>query len=441
MNQRPVIPVRVATGKPSPEELARLDRHWRSRYLLLAPHRLGFFLAVWVLVLVSGWWLLTMAGRLYPALALPQALPASITHAAAMSFGFFPLFFSGFLFTAAPKWLGLPPIQATALRPALLLQTGGWTVGLGATHFDAQAAWAGFAAGGAGLIWITASLWRMVRRSRIEDRLHTKIIGTACIVGCAAVIGVIGSLYAEASMVAMASVRTGLWGFVVVVYLTVAHRMIPFFTSSAMPWIESKAPFWVLWLMLAAAAFEVLAAWIEVNGPVLPPFTTTWMLTRGMLETSIGLVLLWLARVWALQQSPRSHRLLFMLYTGFLWLCAALLLSGVTQFLGLAQGAAVLSLGALHALTMGCLGSLLMAMVTRVSCGHSGRALVADRWVWSLFWALQCATVVRIAGAATSPWATSLTMAASVLWFVTVSAWGLRLSAWFGRLRADGRPG
>jgi uncharacterized protein involved in response to NO len=36
-------------------------------------------------------------------------------------------------------------------------------------------------------------------------------------------------------------VFTGLWGFVVVVYVTVAHRMIPFFTSSAMPWFRPGA--------------------------------------------------------------------------------------------------------------------------------------------------------------------------------------------------------
>ena len=46
---------------------------------------------------------------------------------------------------------------------------------------------------------------------------------------------------------------------------------------------------------------------------------------------------------------------------------------------------------------MGCLGSLMLAMVTRVSCGHGGRALVADRLVWTLFWVLQLATVVRLA--------------------------------------------
>ncbi|MDO8276104.1 MAG: NnrS family protein, partial [Serpentinimonas sp.] len=54
------------------------------------------------------------------------------------------------------------------------------------------------------------------------------------------------------------------------------------------------------------------------------------------------------------------------------------------------------TLGAMHAITMGFMGSLLLAMVTRVSCGHSGRTLVADRLVWGLFWLLQLATVLRV---------------------------------------------
>ena len=103
-----------------------------------------------------------------------------------------------------------------------------------------------------------------------------------------------------------------------------------------------------------------------------------------------------------------------------------------------------LGLGALHALTMGCLASLMLAMVTRVSCGHSGRALVADRIAWSLFCVLQVATVLRIAAAvpgvpdAALPW---LLLLAALLWAGTMGVWGVRLGRWFGCLRADGRPG
>lgn len=85
---------------------------------------------------------------------------------------------------------------------------------------------------------------------------------------------------------------------------------------------------------------------------------------------------------------------------------------------------------------MGCLASLMLAMVTRVSCGHSGRALVADDLVWGLFWLLQLATVLRIAAAAHAALGHWL-----LLWAGVMLVWGIRLGSWYGRLRADGRPG
>jgi uncharacterized protein involved in response to NO len=90
---------------------------------------------------------------------------------------------------------------------------------------------------------------------------------------------------------------------------------------------------------------------------------------------------------------------------------------------------------------MGCLASLMLAMVTRVSCGHSGRALVADRLVWTLFWLLQVATVLRIAAAAQGGMAVRLLLVAALLWAGVMAVWGVRLGNWYGRLRADGRHG
>ncbi|MDP3172239.1 MAG: NnrS family protein, partial [Polaromonas sp.] len=136
-----------------------------------------------------------------------------------------------------------------------------------------------------------------------------------------------------------------------------------------------------------------------------------------------------------------KNRLLAMLHIGFVWLGLALALSGITQWLGWMQGTSVLPLGSLHALTMGCLASLMLAMVTRVSCGHSGRALVADKLAWSLFWLLQAATLLRIVAAAPFAFAAWLLLAVALLWAGVMAVWGVRLGNWYGRLRADGRPG
>jgi uncharacterized protein involved in response to NO len=109
--------------------------------------------------------------------------------------------------------------------------------------------------------------------------------------------------------------------------------------------------------------------------------------------------------------------------------------------MGLLQGSPVFSLGSLHAVTVGCLSSLLLAMVTRVSCGHFGRALVADDTVWILFWLLQLTALLRIGAAAQSAWASWLLLPTALIWAATLSIWGVRLGNWYGRVRADGRPG
>ena len=439
MNLTPVAP-RVTPGKPSAAARALLDPRWRARYLLLAPHRLGFFLAMVVLMSSGAWWALVQLDRVSAAVALPYAVSPSLAHGTVMTFGFFPLFFSGFLFTAGPKWLGVQPLAARQVLVPLLLQAIGWTLWLIGVHLHGLSALAGLVLVWAGLVWVTGLFWGLIRRSQAEDQLHARAIGVACVVGCLSLAGLALNLLLGFPALARACLLTGLWGFVLVVFVTVAHRMIPFFTSSAMPFIAAWRPFWVLWLMLAAAAFEAAAVWVELAGPLPDGAATLWLLARGMFELAAGAVLLWLALVWGLVQSLKN-RLLAMLHIGFLWFGLALLLGGAAQLLGWLQGAPVLALGALHALTMGCLASLMFAMVTRVSCGHSGRALVADRLVWSLFWLLQAATLLRLAAAAQAALAPWLLLPAALLWAGVMAVWGLRQAGWYGRLRADGRPG
>ena len=440
MSDRPVIALRLKPGKPSASERAMVDRRWRASHLLLAPHRLGFFLAMVVLVLAALWWALVQLDRVSAALSLPYAISPSLVHGTVMTFGFIPLFFSGFLFTAGPKWLGVAPLAPRQLLAPLLLQATGWVLWLVGAHLNGLLALTGLVLACAGLVWVTALFWSMIRRSQAEDQVHARTVGVACIVGCLSLLGVALSLLLGAAAVSRAFLLTGLWGFIVVVYLSVAHRMIPFFTSGALPLIHAWRPFWVLWLMLAVAAFEVAAIWVEFDGPPAGGAGTVWIVARGAFELLAGGVLLWLAMVWGLVQSFKN-RLLAMLHIGFLWLGVALLLGAVSQGLSLLQGGPVLALGSLHALTMGCLASLMLAMVTRVSCGHSGRALVADKIAWSLFWLLQVATLLRVAGAAQSALAGWLLLLAALLWAGVMGVWGVRLGVWYGRLRTDGRPG
>ncbi|MDP3761489.1 MAG: NnrS family protein [Ramlibacter sp.] len=412
------------------------SRAWHWRHLLQAPHRLGFFLAMVVLLAAGLWWAAVQLQRSGAGLDLPYAVSPSLVHAAVMTFGFMPLFFSGFLFTAGPKWLRVSGPSARRLAPALLAQVAGWFAWLAGSHVHAAFAATGLSLVVLGLGGMTAMFWRLIAASREEDRMHARVVGAALVVGCVCLAGVGASVLTGAGAAARLFTLTGLWGFIVVVFVTVAHRMIPFFSVPPMPTVQGWRPSSVLALMLGVAAFEACAGWLDAAFPG----DAAWQVVRGVLELGAGAVLLWLAVLWGLFKSLRV-RLLAMLHLGFLWLGLGLALGGASQLLGRPSGSAVLPLAPLHAITMGALGSLMLAMVTRVSCGHAGRSVVADDLMWSLFWLLQAATLLRIAAAVPSWPVQPLLTAAALLWAVLMLIWGLRYGSWYGRPRADGRPG
>lgn len=423
----------------SPPQRGVPDAGWCVQRLLLAPHRLGFALAVGLLCASALWWAAVLLDRSTGALALPLAVSPSLGHAAVMTWGFLPLFFAGFLFTAGPKWLGVAGPSARSLVVPLALQAAGWLLWLAGIHLSEPIALAGAGLALLGLTWVVARFWALVRTSILSDRLHARIVAGAGTLGVASLALMVGALAAGAIDLARVAVLTALWGFVVTTFVVVAHRMIPFFTSSAVPMVHAWRPFWVLWVLLAAVALEVVAVWWQWLAWPSGAAGTVVRLTLGTLEIAAGAVVIWLGVVWGLVQSLKV-RLLAMLHLGFVWLGLAFLLAGATQWLSVWQGAPVLGLSALHALTMGCLGSLMLAMVTRVSCGHSGRTLVADNLVWTLFWSLQLATVLRIAGAAQAAPPALMSLAA-LLWAIVMTVWGLRMAGWYGRPRSDGRPG
>lgn len=202
MTTGPVIPIQAISGKPGAQALAQLDRRWRPRYLLLAPHRLGFFFAMVVLVAASAWWALVQLDRATGVLGLSYALAPSLVHSAVMVFGFMPLFFSGFLFTAGPKWLRVEPHQPPRLLAPLLLQTLGWLLWLAGAHLHAGLALLGGAMAALGLAGVTALFWHLLWRSQAQDQVHARAMGVACLVGCVALAGALWGVALDAPAVA-----------------------------------------------------------------------------------------------------------------------------------------------------------------------------------------------------------------------------------------------
>ncbi|HRK98376.1 MAG TPA: NnrS family protein [Alphaproteobacteria bacterium] len=84
--------------------------------------------------------------------------------------------------------------------------------------------------------------------------------------------------------------------------------------------------------------------------------------------------------------------LLWILHAGYLWLVIGLFLLGLTG-LGIFEIPMVI-----HALTAGCIGSMTLGMICRVTLGHTGRNLMASRMTTLSFVLIQVAAIVRVFG-------------------------------------------
>jgi uncharacterized protein involved in response to NO len=139
----------------------------------------------------------------------------------------------------------------------------------------------------------------------------------------------------------------------------------------------------------------------------------------------------------------RGNPLLWTLYAGYAWMPVAMVLQAARDGSYALTGEWALGLAPTHALAIGCFGGLLVAMVTRVTMGHSGRPLAMDRWALACFLAVQAAAVARVAGeiVAAPEAVRDFLLASSALWLVAFAAWSAQNSRIYLAPRADGRPG
>jgi len=440
MKTIPIQPSSNGGRRPVASPVAELQRsklRWQLSTLLQAPHRLSFAAGVAVLAVSSLWWALLLS---LSATGVPVhwAVPRPIAHSVLMAFGYMPLFFVGFLFTAGPKWLGQPAVEARVLLRPVATYVLAWIGYVVAVHVDAGAAAVCVALAAAAWTSVVVKFARMVTRSRAADRTHAKLVLVGLAAGALALWCIPLALALEAFTVARIAVLVGIWGCMAIVFVAVSHRMIPFFTANVVPTLNAWRPMWLLGVFVGVIALELVFAILDLT---VWPLGTIVRFVQISLELVSAAVLLTMAVKWGLMQSLRA-RLLAMLHVGFVWLGLAVLLQAISHgLMFVTDDALSLGLAPTHALTMGFMGATLFAMATRVSAGHSGRHLVADDLVWTLFWTQQVATVLRIVAAvwpASPQWLTPL---AASLWALASVSWAIRYGLWYGRPREDGKPG
>ena len=399
----------------------------RTRWSTLsaAPHRLFFATGITWLLAWSAWWAALLGARL-AGLSLPEpGVPALLVHGAAMLFAVFTPFMYGFLWTVFPRWMPAPEISRRGTLAVFWLHNLGQLLMLAGLVLPVRVYFAGWllvtGAMLAALILLTASL----RRAKASVP-HAFVV----LAGLAA--GVAGTVLFTLALLrwdfsAWPTVRAlGLWSFLLVVYFAVCHRMLPFFTSRVVPGYARWQPAWVLYgfaaLGLARGLLEPAPAW-------------HWLATLPL----AGIALLCAFKWWPRQ--GMTNRLMACLHYAFAWLAGGLVLAGGAD-LGTALGADwVPARAGMHMLGMGFVGSMLVAMVTRVTLGHSGRPLSLDSWDWRVFLGLQLAVALRVAGEFLPGATLALAGAGAALWTLCLGAWAARKLPVYLQPRVDGAPG
>jgi uncharacterized protein involved in response to NO len=105
-----------------------------------------------------------------------------------------------------------------------------------------------------------------------------------------------------------------------------------------------------------------------------------------------------------------------------------------------ASGDFMLGRAPAHARFIGFFGSLLVAMVTRVTQGHSGRPLVFGGVATFAFVVIQLVCLTRIV-AELVPDQMAWQAAAAIGWLLAFAPWVLRSLRIYLAPRADGKPG
>ncbi len=404
----------------------RLDEAsvWR---LVAAPHRMMFFVGATNVLLAMLWWSAWLVSSRWPQLFIMEYPPvfAGWGHAFVMLYQVLPSFFFGFLLTTFPKWTKQPEVARRKFVPvgvALLAGQIATLVGLLGFHAAVVAGVTLTLLGWTvGLAILASMLWR-----EDETTWHARSCVAALVLGYTGIIAFGSFLLGASPTWAPVSIKIGTFGMALMVFFTVAHRMFPFFASNTVTGYQPWRPMWLLFAVWLGVILHLVLSLAQMFAWLWIPDSALFVLTS----------LAW----WRWWPRGTMPGLLSVLFLGLAWLPIAMGLYTVDDIAHAATGTFVLGRAPAHALFVGFFGSVLVAMVTRVTQGHSGRPLVMPRVAWFAFVAIQLVAIVRVVGDVTrdpSAWFAI----ASVGWLVALGPWVVRIGRIYLTPRADRKPG
>ncbi len=396
------------------------------RLLAQAPHRLMFFIGASNLLLAMLWWAMWLADARWQLFGLRQPQPwAGWLHAFVMQYQMLPSFIFGFLLTVFSRWMGLPDLPRRRYLP------------VGAGLFGGQLATIagafGFAPGIVAGYWLTLGGWLVgvvtlgLLLARERGRTwHARACFGGLALGTAGLLAWGVFLHGHDARWAFASIKLGTFGLLLPVYFTVVHRMFPFFAGNVVPGYVAWRPMWLLGAVLALCMAHLALELVHA-------YAWLWL-------ADVPLLALLLLALWKWWPRGKAPGLLLVLFIGLAWLPLAIALYAFQSISYELTGVFLLGRAPAHALFVGFFGSVLVAMVTRVTQGHSGRKLVMPAAAWFAFAAIQVVALLRIF-AEVLPDGMAWQAVAAVGWLVAFAPWVARIGRIYLSPRVDGKPG
>lgn len=349
----------------------------RSRMAAAPPILRGgfrpFFLggALWAIIALALW-LWVLAGQI----TIPTAFDALAWHRHEMLFGFVGAVIAGFLLTAIPNWTGRLPIAGGPLASLF----GLWLSGRLAVLFSADLGPAIAAIIDVGFYLVLAAV---AAREVIEaNNRNVPIVGLVLLFGIA---NGLDHLAAAGILVDPALPWQLAVTLVTLMISLIGGRIVPSFTRNwlAKCGVTQGLPgqpnrFDMVTIGLTALA---LLAWVSAPSGWLP---------GALLAVASAAQAMRLAR-WKGWKTVRDP-LVLILHVGYAWVPIGLGLLAASQL-----GSAVVQSAAVHALTAGAMGTMILAVMTRATLGHTGRELRAGPTTLVIYMLVTVGAALRIA--------------------------------------------
>jgi uncharacterized protein involved in response to NO len=349
------------------------------------------------------------------------SLPAMYWHAHEMLYGFVVAAVAGFLLTAVPSWTGTRGFGGLPLVMLVCLWTAGRVAmsGIGSAPF-----WMATVVELAFLPVLAALLIPPLVRSGNRNTPLLVVLGVLWLADA----GFLMALHK--GDVGLAALAMNLAVNVVLVLVTViGGRIVPAFTANALHRQGEKAPI-------------ITRAWVDrtVIGLMAAIAIVDALTPHGILAGTLAGVAA-LAHAYRLSGwrgfRTRGEAILWVLHVGYAWLPIGLALKALWLL-----GGVSLAMKWQHALAMGVFGTMILAVMTRASLGHTGRPLAVSRATTVAYVLLTAAVLVRVFGAAV--WPERYLLAVSIAGLGWAASFLVYLAVYAPILvgpRADGKPG